>query len=82
MRTSEMNENKIASYAKILEETTLVHFSYNEFYYEVFESVDTGYIVNVYGNDEKDEDGDYLEKNILDGGLCTGSPRDAIEFML
>lgn len=82
MKTDEINESRIKSFVKTLEDTQEVEFSYNEFYYEIFESSDIGYIVNVYSSDEKDGDGDYLEENELDGGLCTGSARDAVEFML
>ena len=38
-------------------------------------------MINIYSSNEKDEDDEYLFENI-DGGLCTGSPKDAIEFML
>jgi hypothetical protein len=48
----------------------------------VFESADSGYIVNVYSSDERDEDEQYIEANLVDGGLCSGNERDAIEFML
>ena len=82
MSIADMNESRIASFTKTLEDTRTVQFPYNEFYYKVFKSADSGYVVNVYADDEKDEDGFYLDKHILDGGLCTGSPRDAIEFML
>ena len=82
MRVNEINESRIKSFVKTLEDNQEVEFSYNEFYYEIFKSVESGYIVNVYSSDEKDEDGYYLEENELDGGLCTGSARDAVEFML
>lgn len=82
MSIADMNEKRITSFTKTLEETKEVEFSYNEFYYEIFESADSGFIVNVYADDEKDEDGYYLDKHIVDGGLCSGSSRDAVEFML
>ena len=59
-----------------------MEFVYNDLHYEIFASADTGYIVNIYSSDEKDEDEQYLEKNNIDGRLCTGSCKDAIEFML
>jgi len=46
--------------------------------YEIFESAERGYVVNVYS----DEDGEYLDKYLVDGGLCSGTVKDAIEFML
>lgn len=55
-----INEKRIASFIKILEETKEVEFPYNEFYYEIFESAD----------DERDEYGDYLDKYLVDGGLA------------
>ena len=45
-------------------------------------TTDSGYVVNVYSSDEKDEDEDYLDKHLVDGGICTGSALDAIHFML
>lgn len=77
-----LTKNKINTLARILKNKASVEFQYNGFYYEVFESADTGYIVNVYSDDKKDEYGEYLEKNCTDGGLCTGSAKDAIGFML
>ena len=83
MCIADINEARIASFVKTLERERIVNFSYNEFYYEVFESsCSDGYIVNVYTDNEKDEDGSYLEKHEVDGGLCSGSARDAVEFML
>jgi len=75
-------KNKINRLSRILKNETSVEFQHNGFYYEVFESADTGYIVNLYSCNKKDENGKYLDKYELDGGLCTGSARDAIEFML
>ena len=83
MCIADINEARIASFVKTLESKKFVDFSYNEFYYEVFESsCSDGYIVNVYTDNEKDENGSYLEKHEVDGALCTGSARDAVEFML
>ena len=48
----------------------------------MFESADSGYIVNIYSSNEKDEYDQYIEANLVDGGLCSGSEKDAIEFML
>jgi len=77
-----MSESKIKAFADILESAKTIEFIHDGLYYEIFESADTGYIVNVYSQDERDEYGEYLEKNCLDGGLCTGSAEDAIGFML
>jgi len=83
MSIDDMNEKRIASFTQTLKVEKRVHFTYNEFYYEIFESsCSDGYIVNVFSNDERNEDGDNLEHHHIDGGLCSGSARDAVEFML
>lgn len=77
-----MNKHNISKLSDILEKDKSVEFKYNNLFYEIFESCDTGYIVNLYSSDEKDEDGEYLEINNVDGGLCTGSTSDAVWFMV
>jgi len=82
MKTDEMSVAAINDFAKILEDGNTAEFIYNDFYYEIFESCDEGYVVNIYSCNQRDENGDYLDKYMIDGGLCTGSARDAVEFML
>ena len=82
MQVYDMGKIKIREYANMLENGETVEFVYNGFFYEIFESADSGYVVNVYLDNEKDEYGNYLDKHIIDGGLCTGSAKDAVEFML
>ena len=77
-----MNKNNISKLADILEKDKSVEFKYNNLFYEIFESCVTGYIVNLYSSDEKDEDGEYLEINNIDGGLCSGRASDAVWFMV
>ena len=77
-----MNKNNISKLADILEKEKSVEFKYNNLFYKIFESCDTGYIVNLYSSDEKDEDGEYLEINNIDGGLCSGRASDAVWFMV
>jgi len=72
----------IDALSKRLKHNQEVEFLYNNLHYEIFASSESGYAINIYSSDEKDEDGDYPEQNIIDGGLCTGSSQDAIEFML
>jgi len=79
---SALLNNKINTLARLLKSKSSVEFKHNGFYYEVFEPADSGYIVNVYSSDEKDDDEQYIEANLVDGGLCSGNERDAIEFML
>ena len=77
-----MNESKIEELADILQSANIVEFCHKGFYYEVFLSADSGYIVNIYSSDERDEEGELIEANMIDGGLCSGSVKDAISFML
>ena len=77
-----MNKHNIIKLSDILEKDKSVKFKYNNLFYEIFESCDSGYIVNLYSSNEKDEDGEYLEINNVDGGLCTGSASDAVWFMV
>ena len=82
MKENNMSKAKIRNLATILKSSKTVRFTHNSFYYEIFKSADTGYVVNIYSSKELDEDGDYLEENCIDGGLCTGNTENAIEFML
>ena len=77
-----MTQSKIKKFTKTLKQNKEVEFTHNGFYYDVFESADSGYIVNLYSSDIKDEYGSYLDENIIDGGLCAGNAIDAIGFML
>lgn len=73
----------ITTLSKILDTEQSVEFVFNNLYYEIFESADSGYVVNIYSSNEKDEEDQYLEENLIDGGLCSSiCTRDAIEFML
>ena len=82
MKIDVLSEKIIIKLANILENKQNVKFEYNDLFYEIFESCDSGYIINLYSSNEKDEDGEYLEENNVDGGLCIGAVRDAILFML
>ena len=77
-----MQQSKITKLTKILKINKAVEFKHNGFYYEVFESADSGYVVNLYSSDARDEYGSYLDEYLIDGGLCTGDAEDAIGFML
>ena len=82
LQQEHFREMAITALSKFLELNQNVEFTYNNLYYEVFESADSGYVVNLYSSDEKDEDEQYIEANLVDGGLCSGRAKDAIEFML
>ena len=77
-----MNRTNISKLSEILEKEKSVEFKYNNLFYEIYESSYGGYVVNLYLSNEKDEDDEYLEKNLVDGGLCSGSASDAVWFML
>ena len=76
-----MSELIVVKYTDILIKNKSVEFGYNGFHYEVFESADSGYIVNMYGSSDRDEDGCYRDENLIDGGICYGNAMDAIRFM-
>ena len=80
--SDEISESEITEYAKILENKNIVEFKHNGLLYEVFLSADSGFVVNLYTSDERDEDEELIEANMIDGGLCSGSAEDAIGFML
>jgi len=82
LHNEEYKNIAIDSLSKRLEYYQEVEFAYNNLHYEIFASSEGGYAVNIYSSGEKDENGQYLEQNIIDGGLCSGSSKDAIEFML
>jgi len=82
LQQEQFREIAITALSKFLKLNHSVEFAYNNLYYDVFESADSGYIVNVYSSNEKDDEDEFIEANLIDGGLCTGNARDAIEFML
>ena len=82
MKIEAINDIKVKELADILKTNKSLEFQYKNLYYQIFESSELGYCVNVYSSNNRDEDGDYLDSNLMDGGLCTGSAKDAIEFLL
>ncbi len=83
LQNSEYKEVAIISLSSILDLYQRVEFKSNSLYYEIFtSSASSEYVVNVYSNANKNDEGNYLEENIVDGGICTGNARDAVEFLL
>ena len=82
LQQEQFREMAVTALSKFLILNQSIEFAYNSLYYEVFESADSGYVVNLYSSNEKDDEGEFIEGNLVDGGLCTGSAKDAIEFML
>ena len=79
---SALHNNKINTLERVLKNTKRVEFQKNGLFYEIFESSNDGYEINIYSKNSKSDNGEYCESDIIDGGTCTGSARDAIEFML
>jgi len=82
LQQEQFREIAIIALSKFLLLNQSVEFTYNALYCEIFTSVESGYVINIYSSDEKDEYGEYQEKFNIDGSLCTGGARDAIEFMI
>lgn len=78
---SALHNNKINTLTRILKTKNIVEFKNNNLYYQVFLSADSGYVVNIY-SDARDEEDELIETNMIDGGLCEGSAKNAIAFML
>ena len=76
-----MKEEEILQLSYVLKKIGKIEFEYNNLFYEIFESAESGYMINIYSSNEKDEDDEYLFENI-DGGQFDGSAKDAIQFML
>lgn len=76
-----MKEEEILQLSYVLKKIGKIEFEHNNLFYEIFESTESGYVINIYSSNEKDEDDEYLFENI-DGGQFDGSAKDAIEFML
>lgn len=76
------NKLNIKELADILKTNKSLEFQYKNLHYQIFESSELGYCVNVYSSNDKDENGDYLDSNLVDGGICTGSAKNAVEFLL
>ncbi|MCT7578750.1 hypothetical protein [Aliarcobacter butzleri] len=64
--------------------TSCAQFSYQGCFYDIFDSVEGGYIYNVYPDDLDlifDENGDLKNEEELDGGLCDGDERDVLTYI-
>lgn len=77
-----MKKERLLHLTSTLKEMGRIEFKYKNLFYEIFESTEEGYVINIYFSNNKDEDDEYLEKNLFDGGIYIGSPKDAIKFML
>ncbi len=66
-------------YIDVLKVQGYLTFEYDGFIFEINGS-DGGFMVEVFDPTYTDDHG--LEAVHIDGGLCTGSERDAVEFMI
>jgi hypothetical protein len=82
VKIKDLDAQNIKELANILKTNKSLEFQCNNLYYQIFESSELGYVINLYSSNEKDANGDYLDCNLIDGGLCTGSAKDSVEFLL
>ena len=82
MNNYSIEQEKFSLLTHLIQQGKKVEFMHNQHYYEIFTSAIEGYVINVYSDNSKDKYGEYLQKNILDGGICSGSAEDALVFML
>jgi len=75
-------KNKINTMVRVLKNDGSVTFELEKSYYEIFESSEGGYAINVYSSADRDEEGEFIDSNMIDGGHCSGSAKDAVIFML
>ncbi|RXJ77069.1 hypothetical protein CRV03_07340 [Arcobacter sp. F155] len=75
-------EKDLTLLANVLKTNKSLDLKHKGQFYQIFESDDLGYIINIYTSNERDENGDLLDSNMIDGGICTGSAKDAIKFMI
>jgi hypothetical protein len=75
-----LTQEDIGELAVELEENESVAFFYKDMEYIIYSSCcEDGYMIDIFNPKDKKSKEDYEP---FYGGLCTGSPRDAIEFML
>lgn len=75
----------VEALAKKLDEDNQLQFIYDDKFYDLFDSVEGGYIYNVYPNEPNlifDKDGELIDDMQLDGGLYDGKSKDIILSVL
>ena len=83
MSTAKVGENVINSYAIILEEVGTVAFEVEDILYRIFQRDDESWEIGVYREDlVSAKVGEVFAFVEIDGGICTGSSKDAVEFFL
>ena len=83
MSTAKVEENVINSYAIILEEVGTVAFEVEDILYRIFQRHDGDWEIGIYREDlVSTKVGEVYAFVEIDGGICTGSSKDAVEFFL
>ncbi len=77
-----LSKKNLSILADSLKTNRSLDFKHKGLFYQIFESDDLGYIINIYTSNDRDENDDLLDSNMIDGGVCTGSAKDAIKFMI
>ena len=88
-----MNETELKELARKLDESGEIEFAHEDYYYHIWETEQgdcnirgesfMNYMIDVYEKQELMKCNYNLdEASECDGGLCTGDPKDAIEFMM
>ena len=80
VKLNKLSQDEKKTYLSYLKRHGEVKFFKGDHSYHIFDSQnEDGYVVDKYDNDEAEYTDDY---ECIDGGLCTGSAEDALEFMI
>ena len=81
--TTKVAENLIETYALILEEVGTVAFEIDDILYRICQRADKSWEIGVYREElMTTKVGEVFAFVEIDGGICTGSSKDAVEFFL
>ena len=83
MNTGKLAENIIQVYSIILEEVGQVSFQNEDILYRIFQREDDSWEIGIFREDFISvKVGEVFAFVEIDGGVCTGSSKDAVEFFL
>jgi hypothetical protein len=81
--TTKLGENLIETYSIILEEVGTVAFEIEDILYRIFQREDDSWEIGIFREDFiSAKVGEVFAFVEIDGGICTGSSKDAVEFFL
>lgn len=76
-----MGENTMKALSDLLFTNKYIEFWENDMYFAVYKLNDRfGYGINVYVSDEKDEQGIFFVRNLIDATLCKKEALEAIKI--